>query len=357
MRIVLVGAGHAHLYTLKHAGELTGRGHEVVLVNPSRYLDYSGMATGVLSGRYRPDEARINAAALVERGGGGFVDGAVAGISPAGKTLRLASGASLDYDLVSFATGSSTSLPDALKPADGNLFPVKPVGNLVRLRRRLLGGSGFRGGRILVVGGGAAGCEVAANLAALHASQGARAGRIALVETARRLLPSAPERASRLMRRHLEGAGVEVVIGSQAAGGGPEAGTVVAATGVRAPELFARSGLSSGAGGGLLVDQHLRSVDNANVFGGGDSVSVGRKGLPGFGVYAIRQGPVLFENLAAAADGGALRRFRPQKRNLYIMNLGDGTGLGVYGGLVWKGRSARLAKDYIDLRFIRDYRV
>ncbi len=43
--IAFAGGGHAHLYSLRRTGELVGRGYDVVLVNPSRHLFYSGMAT------------------------------------------------------------------------------------------------------------------------------------------------------------------------------------------------------------------------------------------------------------------------------------------------------------------------
>jgi hypothetical protein len=69
--IAFAGGGHAHLYSLRRAAELTGRGFDVVLVNPSPYLYYSGMATGVVSGLYDPEETRTDVRRLVVSGGGG----------------------------------------------------------------------------------------------------------------------------------------------------------------------------------------------------------------------------------------------------------------------------------------------
>lgn len=364
-RIVFVGGGHAHLYSLKRVRRLVEDGFEVRLVSPSPYLHYSGMATGVLSGRHSPEEARIDVASLAMSGGGEYVEGTVETVSTGERTLKLGSGDEIGYDVVSFCTGSTTDVPavlSGLKEHD-EIIPVKPVERLARLRERLLGG----GVRLVVAGGGAAGCEVAANAAALVGGDG-----ITLIESGSGLLPSAPERAGKTMRRHLESSGTSVRTGVEISsvgrpgsnltvalsdGGGLQADLVVAATGVRPPGLFADSGLTVGKGGGMLVDGFLRSVDDARVFGGGDTVSFGRDGLPGFGVYAIRQGPILFANIRAAATGGSLRTFEPQRRNLYVMGLGDDTGLGIYGGLVWRGRSARFVKDYIDRRFIEEYRV
>lgn len=365
-RIVFAGAGHAHLYALKRTASLIRAGCEVVLVAPERHLFYSGMATGVLSGHHPPDEALIDAAALVEGGGGRYLRGTVECVSPEERTLRLTSGESLGYDLASFATGSSTRVPSALEGIRADdLIPVKPVGNLLRLRERLLGGRE----RVVIVGGGAAGCEVAANAAALVGRVGLTQ-EITLVESEDRLLPDAPERAGGIIQNHLEAAGVTVMTGREVApvagsdsilsnGDVPGTGLVVVATGVRASGLFADSGLAVGGGGGMLVDEYLRYAGDereaGRIFGGGDCISFGPEGLPGYGVYAIRQGPILFANLLAAVRGDRLRRFEPQSRNLYILGLGGGRGLGIYGRLVWEGRSAGRVKDLIDRRFVREY--
>lgn len=56
-------------------------------------------------------------------------------------------------------------------------------------------------------------------------------------------------------------------------------------------------------------------------------------------------------NLLAALDGAKPKPFRPQEHFLWIMNLGDGTGLAVRRDLWWHGRAAFKLKDWIDRRF------
>jgi len=92
--IALAGGGHANLYALRRTGELTRRGFDVVLVDSSEHLFYSGMATGVLSGSYRPGENRIGIRRLVERGGGRFVRGRVARVLQRDRALLLEDGPS-----------------------------------------------------------------------------------------------------------------------------------------------------------------------------------------------------------------------------------------------------------------------
>jgi NADH dehydrogenase FAD-containing subunit len=129
----------------------------------------------------------------------------------------------------------------------------------------------------------------------------------------------------------------------------------VNATGLRPNRVIRECGLPVDDAGALRVDAHLRSVGDAAVHGGGDGVALEGHPLPRVGVYAIRQAPVLRHNLLAALEGAAPKRFRPQRRYLWIMNLGDGTGLAARGGLWWHGRTAHWLKDRIDRDFLRGY--
>jgi NADH dehydrogenase FAD-containing subunit len=74
------------------------------------------------------------------------------------------------------------------------------------------------------------------------------------------------------------------------------------------------------------------------------------------GVYGVRQAPILHHNLLAAATGRPLETFRPQKRFLLILNLGDGTGLFLRGSVVLHGRWAFRFKDWLDRRFLQQFR-
>ncbi len=104
------------------------------------------------------------------------------------------------------------------------------------------------------------------------------------------------------------------------------------------------------------MDHRLRSIGDERLFGSGDCVSFRGEGLPKLGVFAVRQGPVILHNLHATLTGDSLCEYRPQKRFLYVLNLGDGTGLAVYGPLVWRGRLSWKLKHRIDKEFVREHR-
>ncbi|MHB8764876.1 MAG: FAD-dependent oxidoreductase [Deferrisomatales bacterium] len=359
-RLVFVGGGHAHLLSLTRADELVRAGAEVVLVAPDRYHYYSGMGPGLLSGRYRPADARFDVEALVTARGGRFLRGRVVRIDPSARRLELEGGAALEYDLASFNTGSRVAA-ERIPGAAEHAVPVKPIENLEQVRAELLGRPAGAECRLLVIGGGPAGVELAGNAWALARAHGLRL-RVTLAEGAGRLLAGLPPRAGRLAAAALAQRGVEVRAGFRLAAldrsvargaGGEEIGFDLAllASGVVPHPLYAESDLPTGPGGGLLVDDHLRCVGHPELFGGGDGVSLASRPLDRVGVYAVRQAPVLFRNLLASLTGRPLQVFRPQRRYLLILNLGDGTGLLVWGPVVVRARWALAWKHHLDTSF------
>lgn len=363
MRVLLLGAGHAHIEVCRRVGELTARGIETVLVSPGGFW-YSGLATGVLGGAYPAELDRIDAGALIRRGGGRHVRASAIRIEPAERRVILGDGTTLDYDLLSCNVGSRT---------DGRGFvgadtavPVKPLGRLVGLRGwldpRLETGASPR---VLVAGGGASGCEVAANIAARIGGRGL-VPRVTLA-TSGTVLDTMPAGAANAARAALRARGVDVReedavveargdVARLASGAAVELDVAIDATGMRPPPLLAESGLACDESGALRVNATLRSVDDPRVFAVGDCAAFAPRLLPRVGVFAVRQAPILLANLIAAAEDRPLEAYRPQRGYLLILNLGAGEGLAVRGRLHWRGRMAFALKDRLDRRFLDRYR-
>ena len=340
----------------------------MVLVNPGRFLYYSGMAPGLLSRTYHPKEARIDVRYLVEKGGGRFVEDRVQEIRSKDGEVVLEGGASIRYDAMSVCLGSGVPGGN-FGAAEECILPVKPVENMENLRRKLrspvVDGPNHER-KVLIVGGGPAGCEVACNVSRIFEEQGTN-GRITIAEAGDALLGPAPWRAQTEIDGFLRSKGVEVLLGSEVVrmdegaartADGRTIGFDVAvlAVGIEPPGIFRKSGLATGDDGGLWVNRYLQSISDPRIFGGGDSGAFRGEALAKLGVFAIRQGPVLFHNIRAALSGEPMQEFRPQKYYLYALNLGDGTGLAIYGPLVWRGAAAWKLKSYIDRKFIKEYR-
>ena len=363
--LVLVGGGHAHMTVMLNLADFVKRGHRVTLVSPSPYHYYSGMGPGLLGGTYRPQQVRFHIRKMVEKRGASFVEDRVISIDAEGRRLCLKSGAELDYDIASFNTGSGVPLDKTGAEKDG-VVPVKPIVNLLQARRQLLQNMAGRCQEVLVVGGGPAGVELAGNLWRLVSLAGGEA-RITVLAGSR-LLRRFPDRVRQAALRSLEGRNVRVLEGVRATSvkDGQAAlndgqsllyDMAFVAAGVKPSPIFLDSGLPTGEDGGLLVNEYLQSTVYPELFGGGDCISLQGHPLAKVGVYAVRQNPILHANLLAALEGRALVPFKPQKRYMLILNLGNQRGLFCKGRWVWEGRLPFLLKDWIDRRFMKTFQV
>ena len=160
--LLLVGAGHAHLYVVKRAGELAAAGYRVQLLAP-RYFDYSGVASATAAGVLDSDAGRIDVRALVGVSGVEFHEGTLESLDPEARIAITSDRAQLSYDVLSVSIGS------VVEPASMHVHPtvlrVKPLSGLADLDVRLRNSTRTSAATVTVVGGGATGLEVAAHLA------------------------------------------------------------------------------------------------------------------------------------------------------------------------------------------------
>ncbi len=319
MRLVLAGGGHAHAIALR-AFASRGLPGNITVVAPQAQVLYSGMLPGVAAGHYRIDECTIDFAALARAAGAEFVEDAVAGLDAAGRALQLASGRSLSYDALSLNVGSEVDAPPGA-------LAVKPFGPFLDAVRHAP--------RVAVVGAGAAGVEIA--MALRH--------RGAEVTLSTDRFPFEGRLAQRI-RSALARVGVELRIGT------PGDGVHVWATGARAHPWLKRSGLETDAGGFVLVDRTLRSLSHPEIFAVGDCATLRNAPHPKSGVFSVRHGRVLAENLA-----GGRRVYTPQARQLALFTCGGRYAIANWGPLSAEGAWAWRWKDRIDRRWIAGFRT
>ncbi len=363
--LVLVGGGHAHMTSLLNIGQLTARGHKVTLVSPSPYHYYSGMGPGMLGGFYDPTQARFHVGTMAEERGAEFIQDKAIRVTPRDRTILLNSGQSISYDVASFNTGSEVQVEPLVNDAD-HVFPVKPVLNLYKARTSLLREIEKRQLDLIVIGGGPAGVEISANLWRLMRNKPNRSS-ITLV-AGRELLRHTPERVRTLARKSLLKKNIHIKTGVRAKN--IEKGFVTLtdgsclkydfafiATGIKPSALFRDSALPIGSDDGLLVNRFLQSTEHPELFGGGDCISLDGCPLAKVGVYAVRQNPVLFHNLAAKLEGTPLGSFDPGPPYMLILNMGDSRGILWKRSFTLNGKLSFLLKDYVDRRFMKKYQV
>ncbi|UIJ37488.1 FAD-dependent oxidoreductase [Desulfobaculum bizertense] len=369
-RLILAGAGHAHVAVLAKLKMFLSHDISVTVVSPDELHPYSGMGPGVLSGQYSPAEISFPVAQMTRDAGAEFIADKVIRIDPTARSVHLSSGSILGYDVLSLNVGSEIPWPGETPPEKiPDLYPVKPISNLYRVRERLEQLMQRGKAEVLVLGGGPASLEIAGNLHGAAQEIFARKGGslpCIRILAGRRFLSELSGRARKKARHSLNRRGIKVhesgYVAELGQGGVTlENGRVVSgqlmvmALGVRPPKLMEYSGLAVGPDGGLRVNRFLQSVSNPEIFAGGDCLYFEPFPLNKVGVYAVRQHAVLVKNLYAALTGGELEEFRPGGDYLLVFNLGDGTGILQKAGLVLGGKLAFRVKDFIDHRFMHRF--
>lgn len=260
--IVIVGAGECGARAALALRE-QGFGGAVTLIGSDPHLPYErpplskALLTGQLSSPAMiADRDRLQALGVE------FVQAEVTALEPDNHTIVLGSGR-LAYERLLLATGSRPRTLDA-----AGVVYLRSMEDCVALRARL-----NRSARVVVIGGGFLGLEIAAGARTIGAD-------VVVLETQPRLMARGvpAEIAARIRERH-EDAGVAVhcgvVIGTVAGDGVTladgtryDADVVVAAIGaIPNTELAASAGLA--VGNGVLVDKALRTSD-PDIFAAGD---------------------------------------------------------------------------------------
>ena len=123
-------------------------------------------------------------------------------------------------------------------------------------------------------------------------------------------------------------------------------------TNASAPDWLQGSGLSLDDRGFIQVGDTLQTLSHPNIFAAGDVATMVNHPRPKAGVFAVRQGQPLFDNLRHFLQGESLKPFRPQKDFLNLIDIGHGKTIAARGPFALESPLCRRWKDYIDRKFM-----
>jgi selenide,water dikinase len=363
--LVLVGGGHAHVHVLKRFGMRPAAGVRLTLIARDLETPYSGMLPGYVAGVYRFEECHIDLVRLARFAGARLIHDEAIGLDRAARRVICRDHPAIRYDLVSLDIGSTPRLDDVPGAAE-HTVSVKPIDRFGARWEALLVRAQSEGQvRLAIIGGGAGGVELA--LAAQRRLAGllGTALEVTLV-TREGLLPSHNRGVRRIFTRLLAERGIRIVTQNPVVR--VEPGELIGADGSAVPfdealwvteasgaPWLAATGLPLDERGFVVIDERLRSPVDSAVFAAGDIATMPAHPREKAGVYAVRAGPPLADNLRRALAGKSLRRAIPQRRALALIGSGDGRAAASRGPFAAYGRSLWHLKDWIDRRWMRRY--
>ena len=371
--LVLMGGGHSHVIVLKKFAMKPLPGVRLTVIARDVHTPYSGMLPGYVAGHYDFDEVHIDLRPLCQFAGARLYHDTAIKIDTANKQVICQGRPAVPYDVLSINIGSTPSFDD-INGAVDNTTPVKPINSFIdrwqRLVDRVLSSPGPH--RIGVVGAGAGGMElllaVQYRLDNLLAEQGQSDDGLEfhLVSRSDHILPDFGSGVRRRFARHIgsrdihlhNGAAVaEIAPGLLSIAGGNTIALdeILWVTAAGAPSWLGASGLDVDDAGFIQVRDTLQSTSHDDIFAAGDIAAVINHPRPKAGVFAVRQGPPLNDNLRRALVGQRTRSFAPQKKFLVLITTGDKNAVAAKWGWTAEGRWVWKWKDWIDQRFMRKF--
>lgn len=356
--LVLVGGGHAHALVARLWAMDPVPGVRLTLVNPDPAAPYTGMLPGHIAGHYPREALMIDLVRLARAAGARLILDRATGIDLAARQVRLAGRPPIRFDVASVDVGIGSGLPDLPGFAEHGVA-AKPLGDYA-LRWQAFVDRKLPAPRVVVIGGGIGGIELA--LASMHRlDRGGARAKVVLVDRTAELLPGLPAATRRRLQDELEAAGIEVLTGAVPVAVEAEAVVLadgrrvgsdftLAVAGARGQGWLAETGLALQEGH-LVVGQTLQTSD-PGIFAAGDCAHLAHAPRPKAGVFAVRAAPVLAANLRAALTGGTMRSYQPQRDYLKLISLGDRRALADRSGLRAGGEWLWRWKDRIDRRFM-----
>jgi selenide, water dikinase len=365
--LVLVGGGHSHAIVLRLWGMNPVPGVRLILISDGADTPYSGMLPGHVAGFYQHSECHIDLRSLCQAVGAVFYHDRAVGLDLVHQRVICADRPPVAFDYLSLDIGSTPQVeltnPDLLGV---NAIPAKPVPQFLAWWERLCGRlSPSDELKLVIVGGGVGGVELALNMQPRLRSLVEQL-ELHLVSRSAKLLPQQNASVQRDLTQLLRDRGVHLHLGAAVTDWNGallrlESGVELACdatvwvTGAIAPDWLRASGLAVDDRGFVAVDQTLRSMSHPQVFAAGDIAAMVQHPRPKAGVFAVRQGKPLYENLCRALWGEDLQPFVPQKRYLSLIGTGDRQAIAVWGGLGARSAGFWRLKDWIDRRFMAKF--
>ena len=378
--LVLVGGGHSHALVLRKMGMHPWPDNvRVTLITNLADTPYSGMLPCHLAGLYDFDTAHIDLRPLTRFANCRLIVDEMVGLDVQNQKVICRHHPPLAYDALSVDIGSTptkSEVPGAAKYA----IPAKPVPELLRAwscyldqLKSKLDQHETTVATIGIVGGGVGGVEMAfamqlrlQRLMRTVCKSNCRAKdqvAVHIFQRGEHLAKGRNHLTQRMVERLCREKQIVVHTGETvcevtADAVRCESGLKVRCdrtfwvTNAAAPPWLQKTDLSLTEDGFLAVKDTLQTISYPNIFAAGDVATMVNHRRPKAGVFAVRQGPPLYQNLKRYVMREPLKPFTPQRRYLNIIDTDTQRAIASWGPFAIHAKWCRAWKDRIDRKFM-----
>lgn len=363
--LVLVGGGHSHIQVIKKFAMNPLQGVRLTLVSDTYYAPYSGMLPGYLAGWYDYETAHFDLASICQKAGIRFICDKVIGLDTKKKEISFQTRPSMSFDFVSVNVGIT---PTPLRVADtdrDHFLSLKPISKLLSQWKlkidEMLHNDSIQ--KIALIGAGASSVEIAVILKLLNRKNPKE---ITIYQKSSDLLRGHSRATKKILENTLKQHQIKLMTGVEIVSYQNKklmsldnrefsADLVFCSTHASAPQWFKNTDLKL-KDGFIQTDQYLRAEGSSFVFASGDCIEFSSKSLLKSGVYAVRQGPVLAENLRRSILKESLKKYRPQKNVLALITTDEKKAMASWGPIGFQFPGLWKLKDWIDHRFMNRFK-
>ncbi len=380
--LVLVGGGHSHALVLRKMGMNPWPADvRLTLITNLADTPYSGMLPCHIAGLYDFDTAHIDLRPLTRFANCRLIMDRMIGLDLVQQKVICANHPPIAYDTLSIDVGS-TPAKSQVAGADKYAIPAKPVPALLKAwdsylksLEKILKENPEKTATIAIVGGGVGGVEMAfamqVRLRQLFAAYRSRPKQqvskqqacVHIFQRGEHLAKGRNRLTQRMVERMCQKRGIQVHTGETVckvmeSAVRCESGLMVECdrtfwvTNASAPPWLKDSSLTLTPDGFIAVDDTLQTLSHPNIFAAGDVATMVNHKRPKAGVFAVRQGPPLYENLKRQVTHRSLQPFKPQSRYLNIIDTDTDTSIASWGPFAIRSKWCRAWKNSIDQKFM-----
>ncbi|MFB3926780.1 MAG: NAD(P)/FAD-dependent oxidoreductase [Syntrophales bacterium] len=366
IRIGVLGAGFAGLYTVIHIEKKRRPGVEITLFDVNNYFLYTPVLHEVATGTVNARHVVVPIRKVVDPRRVQIRCEKVNRVNLPGKAFETPSG-SFFFDRIVLAPGAETNFY-GIQGARENAVTFKTIGDAILLRNRIIdilekgaierdSGKKSRILTINVAGGGCTGIEVVTEIAQFVNTMLKRdypeidrsEFRINLIEAAGKILQSFDPFLSRVAAERLKKMGIETILNSPIREVGPDqieladgrkipTGILIWAAGLKSRNIPLEPDVAKDSMGRIIVNNHLEIPGFPGVFAIGDGAHFNQNGGPlsPTASVAVQEARYVAEKIVSRADDGG-KPFRFHYRG-DMVSLGFMSGVcDIYG---WKFRKS-----------------